>query len=906
VSVKIKSLIAVIVAQVLLAGVLSAPAQATGTNVNLVVSNDTLSGTTITGFDAGVTLRLALITEAGSLTWPNNLGSGATLVSDSASNAQAFWLEGTQSQLNAALPEVTISKACAGTYKIYAQVSASGFVKHPVTGHLYKYNQNAKELDLAIADAAATPLVQGGTNTFGYVPTVTDKIENQIVNMFGSGWIGASDRVTEGDWKWLTGPEAGTSFYQGRGDQDGAALPGKFAGWGSGEPNDSNNEDYAEIYGDGRWNDNHNGDRNYAIEWGGMPGDDLSSVSVTSDSIDISVAGALAGNGTVLEPFLVNNATALHEVAACNSDSAYFKQTANFTLPSDWAGDQEFRGHYDGNGKTISYPAGFLVQRNTFGIWRESNYSNSTVSNLTVSGDIVSTSYENVGLLFGSGAAKLTDITVTGSISTSQGRYSIGGVAGEYWGELKRVHSSVNLYSTSDGNSFGGLVGYYWGSMSDSTWDGIMNIGGTGNSYGIGGLVGESDCVSIVNSRATGTITVSNGGDAIGGLVGSYCGDMSDSLAYVDIVANSSTNVGGAAGRANGNTNGVAAYGDVSGQDRVGGLIGESNWEGIYDVYARGNVTSAGSGGSLIGAIYGSYVNRAYATGEVTAVTSRGLYGTFDIANTNRVHWIPSQSTVTEPSPLQNGEVPYTALESKDVNYYLYEGWDISTDWTSNAYWTICAAAEDGYPFMSSFFTEDPCRAPQTLTPTPTISGSGVEGSQLAGEPGTWDSGTTLAFAWLADGAVIVNETNASYTPVTGDVGKVITFRVTSTREGFRTVVRTSLGITITAMPATPVVNNLEITFGGFASNSWWVPTGFWKRIKAGVKAHKNATAITCVGIVGPSGSKAWQKTLGLNRAALTCATAKFLNPKLKTKLTWKVAKSTDTIQRGATIRFNR
>jgi hypothetical protein len=634
-----------------------------------------------------------------------------------------------------------------------------------------------------------------------------------------------------------------------------------------------------------------------------MPGDDLSSASITSDSVAISVVGTLSGNGTEAEPFLVNNAAALLGVAACGADSAYFKQTANITLPSDWAGDQEFRGHYDGNGKTISYPAGFLVHRNTFGVWREASYSNSTVSNLTVSGDIVSTSYSNVGLLFGSGSAQVTDITVTGSISTSEGRYSIGGVAGEYWGTMNRVHSSVNLYSTSDGNSFGGLVGYFWGTIRNSTWDGTMNIGGTGNSYAIGGLVGESDCITVLNSKATGTITVSNTADAVGGLVGSFCGEMSDSVAMVDITATTSTNVGGAAGRANGNINRVASYGDVSGQDRVGGLFGESNWNGIF--YARGNVTSSGSGGSLIGSLYGSYLNKGYATGTVTAPTSRGLYGTFDMGDTVKVHWVPSQSTVPESAPLQTGEVPFTALESKDFNYYLNENWEISTVWNAEI-WTICATAEDGYPFISAFYAEDPCLSAQTLTPTPTISGSGVEGAQLTGEPGTWDLGTTLVFAWLADGNVIANQTGSTYTPVAGDVGKVISFRVTSTKEGFGTVARTSLGKTISASPSVPEASNLEITIGGFAGNSWWVPAGYWKSIRAGVKGHKTSTTVTCVGIVAPGGFKSWQKKLGLNRAALACAAVKLLNPKLKTKLSWKIARASDVVQRGITIKFHR
>lgn len=899
---KLKSLIAVVAALGLIVGGFNVPASATGETVNLVVTNDTLSGSALSGFDANATLRLSLMAGSGTLTWPNNNGSGATLVSNVSSNTQSFWLQGTQAELNAAIAEVTINKPCAGTYEIYAQVSDSGFVKHPVTGHLYKYVNSGRTLDAALADAAATPLVTDGLNTYAYLATVTDSVENQIVNMFGAGWIGASDRDTEGDWKWLAGPEAGTSFYSGRGDQGGAALSGKFAGWGSGEPNDSGNEDYAEIYGDGRWNDSQDGERNYVIEWGGMPGDDLSSVSVVSDSVDIVIQGSFSGAGNQTDPYLVSNLTALEAVASCAAENVYFKQTANITLPTSWAGDQNFQGHYDGNGKTIAYSPGTEVSHNTFGVWAYSGSDRSSFSNLTVTGDLVSTSYGNVGLLFGEGDAALTDITVSGSITTSDGRGDTGGVAGSYGGNLTRVTSSVDLFSTADGNSFGGVVGYFWGTMRNVSWNGQISVSGNGETQRVGGLVGETDCADIYDSRTSGTITVTNNSERIGGLAGYFCGQIRDTQADVDIVATTSNHVGGAVGEADGSLYRTAAYGDVSGADRVGGLSGAAWYNEAYDVYARGNVTATGVGGSLVGYLEEFDIYSAYATGAVTAAISRGLYGEYAGGHLERTHWVPSQSTVAEPSPLQQGEVPYTALESKDYNYYANEGWDISTGWDDDVF-TICAGAEDGYPFISTFYTEDPCLDPQSLTPTPTISGTGVEGSALTGTPGTWDAGVALVFAWLADGVVIANETNATYTPVVGDVGKIVTFRVTSTKSGYRTVVKTSLGKTITAIP---VVSNLEITVGGFAGNSWWVPVGFWKSIKAGVKAHKNATTITCIGIVAAHPSKAWQKKLGLNRAALACATAKFLNPKLKTKLSWKISKASDKVQRGAIIRFNR
>ena len=114
----------------------------------------------------------------------------------------------------------------------------------------------------------------------GYLATVTDASEQSFINgqLAGKeGWIGASDQdvslggLGEGNWAWLTGPEAGTLFYQGR-SNTGSALASKFANWSWGEPNDSeNNEDYAYIKTNGQWNDYAASVTvgSYVVEYGG-------------------------------------------------------------------------------------------------------------------------------------------------------------------------------------------------------------------------------------------------------------------------------------------------------------------------------------------------------------------------------------------------------------------------------------------------------------------------------------------------------------------------------------------------------------------------------------------------------------------------------------------------------------
>ena len=95
-------------------------------------------------------------------------------------------------------------------------------------------------------------------------------MENQIaaVQTNDVGWIGASDLATEGDWRWVTGPEGlenggtGVPFWSGNGiSSGGSAVNGEYSNWN--EPNEPNNagpEHYAHVTSPnvgeiGTWND---------------------------------------------------------------------------------------------------------------------------------------------------------------------------------------------------------------------------------------------------------------------------------------------------------------------------------------------------------------------------------------------------------------------------------------------------------------------------------------------------------------------------------------------------------------------------------------------------------------------------------------------------------------------------
>jgi len=76
----------------------------------------------------------------------------------------------------------------------------------------------------------------------GHLVTVTTAAENTFIfNLWPSGWIGLTDEVTEGVWRWVTG-----EAYS-------------YTSWNPGEPNNAGNEDYVQFVGGGKWNDLPNG-----------------------------------------------------------------------------------------------------------------------------------------------------------------------------------------------------------------------------------------------------------------------------------------------------------------------------------------------------------------------------------------------------------------------------------------------------------------------------------------------------------------------------------------------------------------------------------------------------------------------------------------------------------------------
>jgi hypothetical protein len=120
-----------------------------------------------------------------------------------------------------------------------------------ITGFTNQQNYNGHSYYRSTGNATWTTARTNCSNMGGHLVTITTSGEQSFIyGLWPSGWIGLTDEVTEGTWRWVTGE---TYSYK---------------NWNSGEPNNSGNEDYVQFVSNGRWNDlNNNNNLAYVLEF---------------------------------------------------------------------------------------------------------------------------------------------------------------------------------------------------------------------------------------------------------------------------------------------------------------------------------------------------------------------------------------------------------------------------------------------------------------------------------------------------------------------------------------------------------------------------------------------------------------------------------------------------------------
>lgn len=199
----------------------------------------------------------------------------------------------------------------------FNQAAQAAIIRNPENDHYYEYVPGS----FTWTEAKAAAETRKFNNQQGYLATITSTIENEfIVNNFEvsrwAGWIGANDSETEGIWKWMTGPEAGTTFLQN-------GVPLGHNSFSAGQPSNTfvgppgsnirGDEDYAHIWFPlhvsvpfGTWNDLPNDGADWAwrhpieannvgyyVEYGGISASSVPEPATAMGSIIVLAVGAL-------------------------------------------------------------------------------------------------------------------------------------------------------------------------------------------------------------------------------------------------------------------------------------------------------------------------------------------------------------------------------------------------------------------------------------------------------------------------------------------------------------------------------------------------------------------------------------------------------------------------------------
>lgn len=231
----------------------------------------------------------------------------------------------------------------------------------------------------------------------------------------------------------------------------------------------------------------------------------------------MQTTSTIKGSGTASDPYLIASKADLLYIRY--ELDAYFKLTCDIDLEgAEWTPigslDKPFKGHFDGNGFTIS---NFVIgQADCDYVGFFGAVYNATIINLTLSGATIE-GHQYVGglggIVLGTGTYIEGCHIVSGQI---KGTAWVGGLIGatKVGASVKVVGCAVNVIVIATGDYVGGIAGYIQGTVIKCYTSGSVQ----GGLY-VGGFIGYSAGVTIKTSYSLVAVT---GVNYVAGFVG-YC-----------------------------------------------------------------------------------------------------------------------------------------------------------------------------------------------------------------------------------------------------------------------------------------------------------------------------------------------------------------------------------------------
>ncbi len=329
------------------------------------------------------------------------------------------------------------------------------------------------------------------------------------------------------------------------------------------------------------------------------------------------------GAGTASQPFIVTTPEHLDNVRLF--PDAYFLQTADIDLtehnwqPICFSADP-FVGEYNGGDHTISNLSRVGEDIVNFGLFGRIG-AGGVVKNLRLTNFTIDVWF-TAGTLVAENFGTIENCIVKGGSVTCAGP-NAGGLAGRNHGMIKNCSADVRV---SGVNSAGGLVGIMDGGVQPiiETSYALGNVSIV--EYSAGGLVGTFFHGTISYCFAQGEVS---GDTRVGGLVGNSNAQITNSFATGKVTANSSS--GGLVGASNNDIINCYSIGSVSQSDMCGGLIG---WH---------------SAGTITASYYNSDTSGHSDEGKGIPRTTAEMYGSpspYIFANWSSDYWnfsVPNQ-----------------------------------------------------------------------------------------------------------------------------------------------------------------------------------------------------------------------------------------------------------------------